>query len=65
MNASPTMGVAMALVPPPGNVPVKRAGEAYSVIKVSEGKERMQRVGEMGKGRELELSPGPSLLGDC
>lgn len=43
MNASPTMAVVMAPAAPPGNVPVMRAGEAYSVTKVSQGKERMQR----------------------
>ncbi|ELK05528.1 Delta-like protein 4 [Pteropus alecto] len=33
MNASPTMAVVMAPAPLPGNVPVTRAGEAYSVTK--------------------------------
>lgn len=49
MNASPTMAVAMAPVAPPGSVPVMRAGEAYSVTKVSQGREDAEGTGEMGK----------------
>lgn len=47
MNASPTMAVAMAPAAPPGNVLVMRAGEASSVTKVSQG-----------KNRRLEIWPG-------
>lgn len=64
MNASPTMAVAMAPAVPPGNVPVMRAGEAYSVTKVSQGKEAAKGMGEMSKEWEPELSPVPFLLGD-
>lgn len=43
------MAVAMAPVAPPGSVPVMRAGEAYSVTKVSQGREVAEGTGEMGK----------------